>query len=58
MKALMALAVMLSSLAAVGVATTSPAEAHFNKKHHGHYKHYKHAKCHKHLWKHKKCHKH
>jgi hypothetical protein len=58
MKALMALAVMLSSLAVVGVATTSPAEAHFKKKHHHHYKHYK---CHKHkhhFFKHRKCHKH
>jgi len=58
MKALMALAVMLSSLAVVGVATTSPAEAHFKKKHHHHklYKHKKHKK-HKHLfWKHKKHH--
>lgn len=59
MKALMALAVMLSSIAVAGVATTSPAEAHFKKKphHHHHYKHFK--KCHKHgHWKHKKCHKH
>ncbi|MFN3626111.1 MAG: hypothetical protein ACK4TP_18915 [Hyphomicrobium sp.] len=59
MKSLMALAVALSSLAVVGVATTSPAEAHFKKKccHH-HYKHYK-CKKHKHwFWKkHKKCHR-
>ncbi len=59
MKSLIALAVMLSSLAVVGVATTSPAEAHFKKKHHHHYKHFKGHK-HKHgFWKrHKKCHKH
>lgn len=60
MKFLMALAVMLSSLAMVGVATTSPAEAHFKKRYH-HVHHYKHHKCHKHKhWfrKHKKCHKH
>ncbi|KAB2940099.1 MAG: hypothetical protein K8F92_03095 [Hyphomicrobium sp.] len=60
MKLLMALAVMLSSLAVVGVATTSPAEAHFKKRHH-HVHHYKHHKCHKHVrWfrKHKKCRKH
>lgn len=59
MKALMALAVMLSSLAVVSVASTSPAEAHFKKKphHHHYYKHFK--KCHKHgHWKHKKCHRH
>jgi hypothetical protein len=47
MKTLMALAVMLSSLAVVGVATTSPAEAHFKKRHH-HAKFYKAKKCHKH----------
>jgi hypothetical protein len=54
----MALAVMLSSLAVVGVATTSPAEAHFNKKHH-HAKYYKHGKCkkHGHFFRHK-CKKH
>jgi hypothetical protein len=46
MKFLMALAVMLSSLAVVGVATTSPAEAHFKKKHH-HAKYYKAKRCHK-----------
>jgi len=58
MKALIALAVMLSSLAVVGVATTSPAEAHFKKKHHHHYKHFK-CKKHKHgYWKKHKCHKH
>lgn len=59
MKSLMALAIALSSLAVVGVATTSPAEAHFKKKHHHHYKHYK-CQKHKHgFWKkHKKCHKH
>jgi hypothetical protein len=58
MKSLMALAVMLSSLAVVGVATTSPAEAHFNKKHH-HAKYYKHGKCkkHGHFFRHK-CKKH
>ena len=44
MKSLMALAIMLSSLAVVGVATTSPAEAHFKKKHH-HAKFYKAKKC-------------
>ena len=59
MKTLMALAVALSSLAVVGVATTSPAEAHF-KKHH-HHKHFKHAKCkkhgHWHFKKHRKCHR-
>ncbi|MFA5901198.1 MAG: hypothetical protein WC829_19020 [Hyphomicrobium sp.] len=57
MKSLIALAVLLSSFAVVGVATTSPAEAHFKKKHH-HHRHYKAHKCHKHgHWfrKHKKC---
>ena len=61
MKSVMALAIALGSLAMVSVATTSPAEAHFAKKHHHHhYKHYKHHKCHKHHYfmKHKKCHKH
>ncbi|WP_139247291.1 hypothetical protein [Hyphomicrobium sp. NDB2Meth4] len=60
MKTLMALAVALSSLAVVSVATTSPAEAHFKKCHH-HHKHFKHAKCKKHgHWhckKHRKCHR-
>jgi len=58
MKSLLALAVMLSSFAIVGVATTSPAEAHFKKRHH-HHRHYKHQKCHRkhvHLFrKHKTC---
>lgn len=58
MKSLMALVIALGSLAMVGVATTSPAEAHFAKKHHHHH-HYKHHKGKKHhFWKHKKCHKH
>ena len=59
MKTLIALAVMLSSLAVVGVATTSPAEAHFKKRHH-HAKFYKAKKCHKHRhWFRKpRCHKH
>ena len=59
MKTLIALAVMLSSLAVVGVATTSPAEAHFKKRHH-HAKFYKAKKCHKHRhWVRKpRCHKH
>jgi hypothetical protein len=59
MKTLIALAVMLSSLAIVGVATTSPAEAHFKKRHH-HAKFYKAKKCHKHRhWFRKpRCHKH
>jgi hypothetical protein len=59
MKTIMALAVMLSSLAVVGVATTSPAEAHFKKRHH-HAKFYKAKKCHKHRhWFRKpRCHKH
>jgi len=60
MKFLMALAVMLSTFAMVGVATTSPAEAHFKKKHH-HAKYYKAHKCKKHHhWfrAHKKCRKH
>jgi hypothetical protein len=46
MKTLMALAVALSTLAVAGVAATSPAEAHFKKKHH-HAKFYKAKKCHK-----------
>jgi len=55
----MALAVMLSSLAVVGVATTSPAEAHFKKRHH-HAKFYKAKKCHKraHWFRAHRCHKH
>ena len=59
MKSLMALAVMLSSLAVVGVATTSPAEAHFKKRHH-HAKFYKAKKCHKHRhwFRAHRCHKH
>jgi hypothetical protein len=59
MKTLIALAVMLSSLAVVSVATTSPAEAHFKKRHH-HAKFYKAKKCHKHRhWVRKpRCHKH
>jgi hypothetical protein len=59
MKTLMALAVMLSSLAVVGVATTSPAEAHFKKRHH-HAKFYKAKKCHKraHWFRAHRCHKH
>ncbi|MTD95912.1 hypothetical protein GIW81_16355 [Hyphomicrobium sp. xq] len=59
MKTLMALAVMLSSLAVVGVATTSPAEAHFKKRHH-HAKFYKAKKCHKHRhwFRAHRCHKH
>ena len=60
MKSLMALAVVLSTFAMVGVATTSPAEAHFKKRHH-HAKFYKAGKCKKHVhWfrKHKKCHRH
>ena len=59
MKFLMALAVMLSTFAMVGVATTSPAEAHFKKHHHA--KYYKAHKCKKHHhWfrAHKKCRKH
>jgi hypothetical protein len=59
MKTLMALAVLLSSLAVVGVATTSPAEAHFKKRHH-HAKFYKAKKCHKHRhwFRAHRCHKH
>ena len=59
MKTLMALAVMLSSLAVIGVATTSPAEAHFKKRHH-HAKFYKAKKCHKHRhwFRAHRCHKH
>ncbi len=60
MKSLMALAVVLSTFAIVGVATTSPAEAHFKKRHH-HAKFYKSGKCEKHVhWfrRHKRCHKH
>ena len=59
MKTLMALAVMLSSLAVVGVATTSPAEAHFKKRHH-HAKFYKAKKCHNrvHWFRAHRCHKH
>jgi hypothetical protein len=59
MKTLMALAVMMSSLAVVGVATTSPAEAHFKKRHH-HAKFYKAKKCHKHRhwFRAHRCHKH
>ena len=59
MKTLIALAVMLSSLAVVGVATTSPAEAHFKKRHH-HAKFYKAKKCHKHRhwFRAHRCHKH
>jgi len=60
MKSLMALAVVLSTFAMVGVATTSPAEAHFKKRHH-HAKYYKAGKCKKHVhWfrRHKRCHKH
>ena len=59
MKTLMALAVMLSSLAVVGVATTSPAEAHFKKRHY-HAKFYKAKKCHKrvHWFRAHRCHKH
>ncbi len=48
MKSLMALAVVLSTFAIVGVATTSPAEAHFKKRHH-HAKYYKAGKCKKHV---------
>lgn len=61
MKSLLALAIMLSSLAAFGVATSSPAEAHFKKRHH-HAKYYKAKKCQK--WRHvsfrkyRKCRKH
>ncbi len=59
MKSLMALAVVLSTFAMVGVATTSSAEAHFKKKHH-HGKYYKAGKCKKHgHWfrkHHRKCH--
>ena len=47
MKFLMALAVMLSTFAMVGVATTSPADAHFKKRHY-HAKYYKAGKCKKH----------
>jgi len=58
MKSLMAVAVALSSLAVVGFATTSPAEAHFKKKHH-HAKYYKAKKCQKYkhvnFRKYKKC---
>ncbi|HEY8246713.1 MAG TPA: hypothetical protein VIG38_05480 [Hyphomicrobium sp.] len=60
MKFLMALAVMLSTFAMVGVATTSPAEAHFKKKHY-HAKYYKAGKCKKdgHWFRaHNKCRKH
>jgi hypothetical protein len=59
MKFLMALAVMLSTFAMVGVATTSPADAHFKKRHH-HAKYYKAHKCKKHHWfrAHRKCGKH
>jgi hypothetical protein len=55
----MALAVMLSSLAVVGVATTSPAEAHFKKRYYN-AKYYKAKKCKKHgYWFRKhRCHKH
>lgn len=61
MKSLIALAVMLSSFAIVGVATTSPAEAHYKKKHH-HAKYYKAKKCNKYkhinFRKYKACKKH
>ena len=60
MKTLLALAVMMSSLAVVGVATTSPAEAHFKKRHH-HAKFYKAKKCckkHRHWFRKHRCHKH
>ncbi len=58
MKSVLALAVMLSSLAAFGVATTTSAEAHFKKRHH-HAKFHKGHKCKKHFgFKHKRCHKH
>jgi hypothetical protein len=58
MKSIVALAVMLSTLAVVSVGTTSSAEAHFKKRHH-HAKFYKAHKCKKHHWFRKhKCHKH
>jgi hypothetical protein len=59
MKTLMALVIAATSLAVVGVATTSPAEAHFKKKHH-HAKYYKHGKCkkHGHWFRKHKCHRH
>ena len=61
MKSLMALAVALSCFAVVGVATTSPAEAHFKKKHH-HGKFYKAKTCkkykHVNFHKYKACKKH
>jgi len=60
MKSLMALAVLLSSFAVVGVATSSPAEATFKKKAH-HAKYYKAKKCKKYkkvnFYKYKKCRK-
>lgn len=59
MKTLMALVIAATSLAVVGVATTSPAEAHFKKKHH-HAKYYKAGKCkkHGHWFRKHKCHRH
>jgi hypothetical protein len=61
MKSLLAVAIMLGSIAAVGVATTTSAEAHFHKRHHHakFHKHHRHHKFKKHrFFKHKRCHGH